>query len=152
MPKWIFLLGMLAALGLLSLDATAKVSPDSGKSGVKVSGKVVDSSGADAGAGVEVRLVRLGKVKAGKDKTDKAKADKDKTAGTDDAKPGVVATTKTDAKGKFSFSDVTPGRYAVVAMKKGAGRGRVLAPVDHSAVTGLVITLDKAKVKGKSAT
>ncbi|HTW95658.1 MAG TPA: carboxypeptidase-like regulatory domain-containing protein [Tepidisphaeraceae bacterium] len=134
MAKWIILIGAVAALGLLSLDATAvtPVAPMADGSAVKVTGKVVDSDGKNAGAGVDVRLVRL----AGKTKT--------ATAG-DDGKRTAVATTTTNAKGEFVFSGVKPGRYSVVAMKKGVGRGHVAVVVEHSAVKGVVVTLAKGK-------
>ena len=143
MLKWMIALAALTFAGLLSLDAVASTADTGTGTGVTLSGSVVGDSGGTGIAGVEVRLVRL------------AKRDKTTAAGSTAARGGqsgrrdVVATTTTDAKGKFSFSNIEPGKYAIIGREKGVGHGRVLAPVDHEALTGLVITLQKGKAGAK---
>lgn len=107
----VFALGMLAAFSQTVMADSAPA-----KDTASITGKVVNEEG-KAVANAKVRLERRVEVSADQPAQQAEEGQKKKF------KYEKVESTTTDADGKFSFSNVKPGEYRVVAGEKGVGIG-----------------------------
>jgi hypothetical protein len=65
------------------------------------------------------------------------------------ARPKPIAETTTASDGTYSFTNVTPGEYAVVAMLKGTGMGHGKATVTAGVTVTVNLTLEKHQRGGQ---
>ena len=101
-------------------------------------------------ANARVGLMDIAEIKSKAGKREKG-ADR-ANAGQKAQRPQPVATTMTDADGKFALTDVKVGQYVVMAGVKGEGRGRARATIaaGENATVEIQVTQNAGGHAGKS--